>query len=145
MDHPRRLRCLRPPSNSPLPDLIRPRREKTPQLQRLPHREYNLGQRTLRAQAFQLLLFLARSLEAAESFFEGDGDGDDGVSRGVEFHPLGDLGEVLVLLADVVALAQVDEVDDRFCGEEEEGVDYFDLEGRLTWKGLALGVRAVGL
>lgn len=46
----------------------------------------------------------------------------------MEFHPLGDFGEVLVLLADVVALAEVDEVDDGFCGEEEEGVDYFDLD-----------------
>jgi hypothetical protein len=34
---------------------------------------------------------------------------------------------VLVLLAEVVFFRQVDEVDDGFGGEEEEGVDYFDL------------------
>lgn len=44
--------------------------------------------------------------------------------------PFGDLGEMLVLLADVVFFAEVDEVDDWFSGEEEEGVDDFDL-GRL--------------
>ena len=127
MYHPRRLRRLRPLPYSPLPDLIRPRREKASQLQRLPHRQNNLGQRALRAQIFEFLLFLARLVKAPQPFFQGDGDGDDGVARGVGFHPLGDLGEVLVLLADVVAFAEVDEVDDGFGGEEEEGVDYFDL------------------
>jgi hypothetical protein len=41
--------------------------------------------------------------------------------------PLGNLREVLVLLPDVVALAQVDEVDDGLGSEEEEGVDGLDL------------------
>ena len=41
--------------------------------------------------------------------------------------PGGDLGEVLVLLPDVVTLAQVDEVDDGLGGKEEEGVDGLDL------------------
>jgi hypothetical protein len=41
--------------------------------------------------------------------------------------PLGDLGEVLVLLPNVVALTQVNEVDDRLGSEEEEGVDGLDL------------------
>ena len=45
----------------------------------------------------------------------------------MRFDPLGDFGQVLVLLADVVALGEVDEVDDGFGGEEEEWVDYFDL------------------
>ena len=46
------------------------------------------------------------------------------------FHPFGDLGEVLVLLSDVVFLAEIDEVDDWFGGEEEEGVDDFYLRYR---------------
>ena len=37
------------------------------------------------------------------------------------------MGEVLVLLADVVLLREVDEVDDGFGAEEEEWVDGFDL------------------
>lgn len=36
--------------------------------------------------------------------------------------PFSNLGKVLVLLSDVVALAQVDEVDDGLGGEEEEGL-----------------------
>lgn len=39
-----------------------------------------------------------------------------------------DLGQVLVLLADVVLFGEVDEEDDGFGGEELELVDYFDLE-----------------
>ena len=38
-----------------------------------------------------------------------------------------DLGEPLVLLADVVLLGEVDEVGDGFGGEELEGVDDVDL------------------
>lgn len=38
---------------------------------------------------------------------------------------------MLVFLADVVFLAEVDEVDDWFGGEEEERVDYFDLRRKL--------------
>ena len=41
--------------------------------------------------------------------------------------PLGDLGQVLVLLADVVLLAKVDEEDDGLGCEEEERVDDLDL------------------
>ena len=41
--------------------------------------------------------------------------------------PLSDLGKVLVLLADVVLFTEIDEIDNRLCGEEEERVDNFDL------------------
>jgi hypothetical protein len=40
---------------------------------------------------------------------------------------LSDLGKVLVLLADVILLAQVDEVDNRLSREKEERVDMFNL------------------
>ncbi len=43
------------------------------------------------------------------------------------FDPLGDLWKMLVLLSDVVFLAQIDKVDDRFSAEEEEGIYDFDL------------------
>ena len=35
---------------------------------------------------------------------------------------------MLVLLSDIVLLAQVDEVDDRLGGQKEERVDKFDLD-----------------
>jgi hypothetical protein len=50
----------------------------------------------------------------------------------VFFDPLGDLGEVLVLLADVVLFREVDKEDDGFGGEEEERVDDFDLSKELV-------------
>lgn len=46
--------------------------------------------------------------------------------------PLGDLGEVLVLLTDVVPLAQVDQIDTRFGGEKEKRVDDFDLKTTVS-------------
>ena len=54
-------------------------------------------------------------------------DGDDRVSSGVCLDPLSNFGKMLVLLADVVLLAQVDEVDDRLGRKEEERVDGLDL------------------
>jgi hypothetical protein len=44
--------------------------------------------------------------------------------------PVGNLGEMLVLLANVVLLAKVDEEDDRLGRKEEERVDNLDLENR---------------
>lgn len=41
--------------------------------------------------------------------------------------PLGNLRKVLVLLPDVVALTEVDQVDDGLGGKEEERVDDLDL------------------
>lgn len=44
------------------------------------------------------------------------------------FDPLGDLGEMLVLLSKVVLFAEIDEVDDRFGCKEEEWIDDFNLK-----------------
>jgi hypothetical protein len=41
--------------------------------------------------------------------------------------PLSDLGKMLILLADVVLLAEVDEVDDRLGSKQEKGVNDLDL------------------
>lgn len=43
------------------------------------------------------------------------------------FDPFGDLGKMFILLPDVVLLAEVNEVDDGFGTEEEEGIYDFDL------------------
>lgn len=44
------------------------------------------------------------------------------------FDPFGNLRKMLVLLADIVLLAQVDEIDDGFGREQQERVDHFDLK-----------------
>ena len=43
------------------------------------------------------------------------------------FAPFGDFGKVLVLLANVISFAEVDEIHNRLGGEEEEGIYDFDL------------------
>jgi hypothetical protein len=41
--------------------------------------------------------------------------------------PFHDLGQMLVLLSDVILLTQVNEVDDRLGSQEEKRVDDLDL------------------
>ena len=67
-------------------------------------------------------------LEAGETFFEADGDWEDGVAGCVVLDPFHDFAEMLVLLSDVVLLAQVDQVDNRFGGQEEKRVNEFNLK-----------------
>ena len=43
------------------------------------------------------------------------------------FYPLGDLGQMLVFLPDIVLLTEVDEVNDRLGCKEKERVYDFDL------------------
>jgi len=44
--------------------------------------------------------------------------------------PFGDFGKMLVLLADVVLLAKVDEVDNRLGGQQKKRIDDLDLKTR---------------
>jgi hypothetical protein len=73
-------------------------------------------------------LGLLFGLEAGETFFETDGDWEDGVAGCVVLDPFHDFAEMLVLLSDVVLLTQVDQVDDRLGGEEKKRVNEFDLK-----------------
>lgn len=43
------------------------------------------------------------------------------------FDPFGDLREVLILLSDVIFLAEIDKVDDGFSAKEEERIYDLDL------------------
>ena len=85
-----------------------------------------------------LLLFLGH---VDETFFECNGEGDERVAGVVLVDPGLDLGQPLVLLADVVALGEVDEVRDGLGGEELEAVHNVDLRGDkgervLRWHGM---------
>ena len=127
MNYPRRRRRLGPLSDRPLPHLIRACGEKTTQVQCLPHGGDDLGKGRFGTEGFALFFCFGVAFKPSKAFFEGDGKGDDGVAGGVLFHPFRDFGKVFVFLADVVFFAEVDEEDDGFRGEEEEGVYYFDL------------------
>lgn len=128
MNNPRRLRRLRPLPNTPLPHLVRARREEAREPQRSPHRNDDLADGALDAELFAFLGDFGIA-HAGESFLEGHREWDDDVAGTVLVDPGFDLGEVLVLLADVVFLREVDEEDNWLGGEELELVDDFDLEG----------------
>lgn len=81
-----------------------------------------------KTQLLQLLTLLLKG-EDDEALLEGDGEGEELVSRVVLVDPSLDLGEPLVLLADVVPLGEVDEVGDGLGGQKLEVVDVLDLEG----------------
>lgn len=121
------LRSLGTVTDGPLTDLIGAGCEEAAKLEGLAHLENNLGQDRLGTDGLALLLGGLLGLEAGETLLKGDGDGDDGVALGVLVDPLNNLGKMLVLLADVVLLRQVDEEDDGLGGEEEERVDDLNL------------------
>ncbi|CRK18840.1 hypothetical protein BN1708_003185 [Verticillium longisporum] len=127
-------------AQGPLPDLVRAGREEAAEVERLAHLDDELGKGRVSANLLLLLEGLLLGLEAAEALLVGNGDGDDGVASGVLLDPLGDLGEMLVLLADVVTLGEVNEVDDRLGRQEEERVDDLDLRELLPVDDLLDGV-----
>ena len=88
----------------------------------------DLGQCTLCSDLLFLLLALLIR-ETREALLECDGEGNEQVARVLLVDPRLDLGQPLVLLAEVVPLGEVDEVGDGLGGEEVEAVDYVDLDG----------------
>jgi hypothetical protein len=118
--------------NGPLPNLVCASGKKASELEGLSHGEDDLRQARLGAQLLALGRHFGLRPESREPVLEADGHGDDGVPRRVLLDPGVDLGQVLVLLPQVVLLGQVDEVDYGFGGEEQKLVDYFDLE--VGWR-----------
>lgn len=123
-------RCLDALAHGPLSDFVAAGGEEALQVQRCAHGSNDLGQDGACADTLVLLFKFSVGLELSEALLEGDGEGDDGGSGAVGLDPLGHLGEVLVLLANVVALTEVNQVNDGLCGKKEERVDDFDL---LVW------------
>jgi hypothetical protein len=124
------LRRLGPHANGPLPHLVGARGEEAAERERLAHGDDDLREARLGAQLLALGVDLGLGVEAREAVLEDDGQRDDGVAGRVLLDPGVDLGQVLVLLPEVVLLGEVDKVDDGLGGEELERVDNFDLGGR---------------
>ena len=114
-------------ADGPLANLVGSRCEEAAQLEGLAHLDNELGQSGLGTHPLLLLLGLLLGLEPGQALLEGDGDGDDGVALGVLLDPLGNLGQVLVLLADVILFGQVDKIDNGLGREQEERVDNLNL------------------
>jgi hypothetical protein len=128
------LRSLGTVTDSPLTDLISTGGEETAKVKSLTHGNDGLGQGGLATNLLALLLDLGISLEARETLLERDGDGKNGLAGRVGLDPLNNLGQVLVLLAKVVLLAEVGEVDDRLGSQKEERVDDLDLLNIVSYE-----------
>lgn len=130
MDDTSGLRGLGTVPDGPLSDLVGTRREEAAQVQDLTHGGDEFGEGGLDAEVLELgqgFWAVASTFELRKTLFEGDGYGEDGIASSVFLDPFRDLAEMLVLLSDVVLLAQVDEVDDWLGSQEEERVNVLDL------------------
>ena len=113
--------------DGPLSDFIRTSGEEAVQVQDLTHGGDHLGQTSLSSQL--LALFFGSSLIAhlGEALLKRGRDGKKRIARGVGLDPFHNLGQVLVLLTDVVSLAQVDQVHNGLGREKEERVNDLNL------------------
>lgn len=114
-------------ANGPLANLVLTSGEEATEVQGLTHGSDDLGQTGLGAQGLALSLSGRIIMHQGQTLLKLSRDGKNGVTGGVGLDPLKDLGEVLVLLADVISLAQVDQVHNRLGSEKEQRVDDFDL------------------
>lgn len=132
VNHTRRGRRLDALPDGPLADLILTGGEEAGQVQDLAHGGDDLGQTGLGLQLLALLLGGLLIAEQGQALLEAGRDGQQGIPGGVGLDPLKDLGQVLVLLADVIPLTQVDQVHDRLGGEQQKGVDDLDLDSFIS-------------
>ena len=114
-------------ADGPLANLVLTSGEEAGKVQGSAHGGDNLGQTGLGLELLALLESGSLVTQKGETLLELSRDGKDGRSGGVLLDPLEDLGEVLILLADVISLAQVDQVHNGLGSEEEQGVDDLDL------------------
>lgn len=119
--------CLETLPDSPLTDLIRTGGEETGQVEGRTHGGNHLGKNRLGSQLLTLFLSGLITAHKSQALLEGSRDRDQRIPRRVLFDPFEHLGEVLVLLADVVLLAKINEVDDRLSRKKEKRVNGFDL------------------
>lgn len=119
--------CLDTLSDCPLADLIRTGGEETGQVENLTHGSDHLRKTRLGSDLLAFFLDGSVVTHKSQTLFKGCRDGDQRLSAGVVLDPFEHLGKVLVLLAEVVLLAQVDQVDHRLSCKQEEGVDNFHL------------------
>lgn len=124
------LRRLGADADAPLPDLVGTGGEERDQPQSLAHGDDKLSNHGPDLERLALLGGLLIS-HTGKAVLERDRQRDDNIARAVLVDPGLDLGQVLVLLADKVALGQVDDVDAGLRSEEEELVDDLDLAALL--------------
>ena len=119
-------------ADGPLAHFIGSGSEEASEVERLAHGNHNLGDGGSGAKFLALLGRLLFRLETGEALLERHRYGNDGAARGFLLEPFRNLGQMLVLLADIVSLTKVDQVDTGLGGQKEERVDYFDLVSTVS-------------
>lgn len=127
VNHTSSLRGLGVSTDSPLTDLISAGCEEALELEGFAHLDNELGEGGVGAGGLHLLPGSLLGIEAGKPLFVGHRNRDDRVSLGVLVAPGGNGGKMLVLLADKVALGQVDQVDNGLGSQKHERVDDLDL------------------
>lgn len=116
-------------TDGPFSDLISTTGEVRAEMKGTTHGGNDLGESGLDTQLLELLLTLLVGLHVGETLLEADREGDDKITGGVGINPLLNAQKMLVLLADVVTLREVDKVDAGLGSKQEHGVDDLDLLG----------------
>lgn len=127
MDDTGSLRRLGALADSPLSDFVSTACKEAAKVQGVTHSNNDLWQSRLGSQLLALFVGLRVGFEPSQSFLKTDGKRNDGIASCVLFNPLCNFWQVLVLLANVVSLAQVDQVDNGLGSQEEQRVDNLDL------------------
>lgn len=124
-----RLRCFRALLDGPGFHFVRTGSEEVLQLQRLVTGQDDLLQVGGRFVVFGVFLSQRIVLKICPVVLKDAREGNDGRTGIVLVHPVLDLGQPLVLLADVVGLRQIHQIDDGLRGQEQVLVQNIDLEG----------------
>lgn len=123
------LRRLGSIPQRPLSHFVWSGREETPEIERLAHGHDDFGEGRFGVESLALFFGCCFAVKVRQALFEADRDWYYRVALRVCLDPFSDLGEVLVLLANVILFAEVDEEDDGLGGEQEKRVDDLDLTG----------------
>lgn len=129
MNNARGLRRLSSFTDCPLPNFIWASGEETTQMKHASHSCDYFWKHWFRSEPLAFLCCFSIIFKTRQTLFKGDWNRNYGVSRGVCLDPLGNLGKMLVFLANVISFAQVDKVNDRLRCKKEKRIDNFDLVG----------------
>lgn len=127
MDNTSSLGCFRSLPDGPLPDFVCTSGEEAAQAQALTHSGDNLRQCRLGAEFLALLLSFRIGFKASQTLLERDGERDYRIASRVGLNPFRNLGDILILLANIIPLAKVDKINNRLGRQKEKWVNDFDL------------------
>lgn len=121
------LRRLCALADSPLSDFVGTACKEAAKVQGITHGDNDLWQGRLGSQLLALFLDLSVGFKLSQSFLKTDGKRDNGIASCMGLNPFCNFRQVLVLLANVVLLAQIDQIDNGLGSQKEQRIDHLDL------------------